>query len=178
MSMAGKPAKGAKETRKAIVELEAIHQKLVDTSGEELQDSWLKSVLIQMLDPTTKKHLGTQLNQEEVKFSRAKDIINDFITTTEGSSDKKSESSFLDRIWKQMFEQGEGEWGTQQKEEEEEKDEEENKLTVILDALKGKGKGKSIKGACWECGKTGHMARDCKGGKGGKGWPTAMPGKG
>ena len=94
MAMAEKPAKGANETRRAIVELEAIHQKLVDTSGEELQDSWLKSVLIQMLDPVTKKHLGTQLNQEEIKFQGAKDIINDFITTTEGSSDKKAENSF------------------------------------------------------------------------------------
>ena len=97
MCMAGKLAKTPKEVRKLIVELDAIHQRLVNTSGERLQESWLKSVLLQLLDPNTKQHLGTQINQESITYTKAKDMVNDFILTTE-SNDKKSENGILDRI--------------------------------------------------------------------------------
>eukprot|EP00973_Karenia_brevis_P010235 1386352-Karenia_brevis.AAC.1 len=50
------------------------------------------------------------------------------------------------------------------------KDDEEEYLGYM--GKKGKGKGKGIKGDCWNCGKTGHRAADCKGkGKGEKGGP-------
>ena len=44
----------------------------------------------------------------EVKLSRSKDLITDFITTTESNDEKSDNSAILDRIYKHMFEQGEG----------------------------------------------------------------------
>ena len=116
-----------------------------------------------MLDSTTKKHLSTQLNPDGVTYSKAKDIITDFITTTE-STEKQKETSLLDRIWNHL-----AQWDQSAEEgnEHEEYDEgsDEDKITTFLDALKGNGKGKSIKDACWTCGKNGHMSRDCRSGK-------------
>ena len=34
-------------------------------------------------------------------------------------------------------------------------------IDAVAKGDKGKGKGKGIKGACWNCGQTGHRAQDC-----------------
>ena len=45
---------------------------MVMDPADELQASWLKTILVQMLDKETKLHVGEEIGKEGVKFEKAK----------------------------------------------------------------------------------------------------------
>ena len=83
----GKPCKPRKEVKEAIINLEAKKSRLgeiwMDADGRPggLQDEWLRTILLQMLDRETTMHLGEKISSDGISYDRAKSIITDFIRT-------------------------------------------------------------------------------------------------
>ena len=156
----GKPCKGRKEVREGIINLESKRIRLAEmvmNPSDELQPTWLKTILFQMLDKETKLHVGEEIGKDGVTFEQAKARVTDFITLNEDQGKASLDSAKATGPkpdWTLPYDQ----WDN-------------SMLKQSLDALKGGGKkGGGKGGECWTCGKPGHQSRDCwhnpKGGKG------------
>ena len=53
---------------------------MVADKSNELQPTWLKTILVQMLDKETKLHIGEEVGKDEITYEQAKARITDFIT--------------------------------------------------------------------------------------------------
>merc|ERR1712026_631735 len=69
----GKACKSRKEVKEGLINLEAKRTRLaemVTDKNNELQPTWLKMILVQMLDKETKLHIGEEIGKDEVTYQR------------------------------------------------------------------------------------------------------------
>ena len=65
-----------------MINLEARRTKLKEIAKSEeyeLQDNWLKTLLVGMLDKETRLHIGEEIGKDTVSYDQAKARITDFI---------------------------------------------------------------------------------------------------
>ena len=69
--MVARPAKNPEETRNLITEMERKRKMVEDVTGEDVSENHAKSVLVGILDPTTRQHTamyhGSKASCEQLK---------------------------------------------------------------------------------------------------------------
>ena len=128
--MIARPAKNTGETLTLITELEKKKKTVEDVTGEEISDMHAKSVLIGILDPTTRQHTAMEHTRD---YDSLKNIIEEFANNATAKSDPMQIGRLEDSGGEGHH--GEGEWGHQGHDE-------------YVGAL-GKGSGKT---GCYRCG--------------------------
>ena len=65
----GRPCKSRKESKRTRL------AEMVMNPADELQPTWLKTILVQMLDKETKLHVGEEIGKDGVTFEQAVHLV-------------------------------------------------------------------------------------------------------
>ena len=99
----GTPCKSRKEVKETMINLEAKRTKLKEmakSEEDELQDGWMKTLLIGMLDKESRLHIGEEIGKDDITYEVAKARVTDFITLNEEDG-KPSMNSITGRATKE-----------------------------------------------------------------------------
>ena len=159
-----------------MTELERKRRIAERLQPEKIADDTLVPILLAFMDEETTQKTTDVTEKGYVAFKNAVlKYVNRVVPHAEAENNSRGVAKMqLDAVQTAYTDDGGVTWtpssGPQQEDEAEEVDEEGN----YIGAFKGKGKGKGGGKACYNCGKEGHLARNCwqspnTGGKGGKG---------